>query len=91
MVLYYLFVCGFSALRAEKLHTLEMESTALPKADRANCVCPKLILEWLAPIQTSPLPRSYDGEGVWGGKKRHNLVKGSLRPGGLCDGRRLQI
>ena len=40
-------VCGFSALRAEKPHTIEMERTAapepvegLPKAEHANCVSP---------------------------------------------------
>jgi len=35
------FVCGFSARSAEKPHTIEKASTALPKAQRANCVCPK--------------------------------------------------
>jgi hypothetical protein len=33
MVLALPLVCGFSARRAEKPHTFEMESTALPKAD----------------------------------------------------------
>jgi hypothetical protein len=33
-------VCDFSALRAEKSHTIEKASTALPKAQHANCVCP---------------------------------------------------
>jgi len=31
-----LLVCGFSALRAEKPHTIEKSSTALPKAQCAN-------------------------------------------------------
>ena len=33
-------VCGFSARSAEKPHTIEMERTALPKAEHANCVSP---------------------------------------------------
>jgi hypothetical protein len=33
-------VCGFSAQSAEKPHTIEKASTALPKAQCANCVCP---------------------------------------------------
>src|SRR3954469_23050169 len=37
-----LLVCGFSALRAEKPHTIEKSSTALPKAQCANCVHPIL-------------------------------------------------
>jgi len=36
VVLATLFVCSFSALRAEKLHTIEKECTALPKAQSAN-------------------------------------------------------
>jgi len=32
------FVCGFSARSAEKPHSIEKASTALPKAQRANCV-----------------------------------------------------
>ena len=40
MVLADLLVCGFSALRAEKPPTIEKESTALPKAQHANCVSP---------------------------------------------------
>ena len=35
-------VCGFSARSAEKPHTIEMGSTALPKAEHANCVHPKI-------------------------------------------------
>jgi hypothetical protein len=31
-------VCGFSARSTEKPHTTQMESTALPKAQHANCV-----------------------------------------------------
>jgi hypothetical protein len=31
MVLVDHFVCGFSALRAEKLHTTKIESTAVPE------------------------------------------------------------
>jgi len=40
MVLADLGVCGFSALRAEKPHTIEKECPTLPKAQRANCVRP---------------------------------------------------
>ena len=40
MVLADRLVCGFSALRAEKPHTIEKDSTALPKAQCANCVSP---------------------------------------------------
>jgi len=35
-----LLVCGFSALRTEKPHTIEKERTTLPKAQYANCVSP---------------------------------------------------
>ena len=49
LVLADLLVCGFKALRAEKPHTIEKESTAvpelvegLPKAQCANCVIPTL-------------------------------------------------
>src|SRR5215213_2343919 len=41
----HLFVCSFSALRAEKLHTIEKRCTALPKAQYANCVSPILFLQ----------------------------------------------
>jgi hypothetical protein len=34
------FVCRFSVLRAEKRHTTQIESTALLKAQHANCVSP---------------------------------------------------
>jgi hypothetical protein len=41
MVLAHPLVCSFSALRAEKLHTFEMESTAVPELDeglpKAQC------------------------------------------------------
>src|SRR3954463_10933357 len=33
-------VCGFSARRTEKPHTIGKEHTALPKAQHANCVSP---------------------------------------------------
>jgi hypothetical protein len=33
-------LCRFSALREEKPHTINVESTALPKAEHANCVSP---------------------------------------------------
>jgi len=35
-------VCGFSARSAEKPHTIEKESTALPKAQCANGVSPEI-------------------------------------------------
>jgi hypothetical protein len=44
MVLAHPLVCGFSALGAEKPHTFEMKSTALPKAQSANCVNPISVL-----------------------------------------------
>jgi hypothetical protein len=36
----HLLVCSFSARSAEKLHTIEKEYTALPKAKAANGGCP---------------------------------------------------
>src|SRR5689334_17127923 len=36
-------VCGCGARSARKPHTIETETTALPKAKSANCVCPLLL------------------------------------------------
>jgi hypothetical protein len=37
------FVCGFSARRAQKPHTLEMESTTLPQTEGRSCVRSNLV------------------------------------------------
>ena len=43
-ILYVLSMCGFSARSAENGH-VQKESTALPKAEHADCISPKKLFE----------------------------------------------